>query len=371
MNVEEGHDEIERRFLITELSPKFPFNTPKTDIEQAYVEIFPTKRAWRIRIEDGLIASLTSKLGKGRVRREIPFPLELSLARHMFQSASFRLYKTRHKSDSWEIDFFRDVLSGVILAELEMLTPDSPCVLPPWIGKGIEVTDSLTNLHLARIAALLKPRNQGQSALKFILSRLKKRIVRILLTGGPGSGKSGIMELLKPEMPDFQFVPEVASILIGQAGIHPGKTAGSVRRFQTTLYPIQVLFETTSTEIAMDDGKKGLVLDRGRVDAAVYFSGGVEEYEKVLGTTVTRDYGEYDLVICLAVPPPEIYEIIRLNNPARGESYSLASYLGGEIREVWQNHHNFAYIPNLGSWEEKVAMVRSVIREFLIKQKLV
>lgn len=117
----------------------------------------------------------------------------------------------------------------------------------------------------------------------------------------------------------------------------------------------------------MDEGKRGVMLDRGRVDAAVYFGGGVEEYEKVLNTTVTQDYAEYDLVVCLEVPPREIYERICRNNPARSESYSLAQYLGDKTKEVWQDHPNFVLVPNLGNWEEKVAMARSVIHDFLQK----
>lgn len=363
--------ERERRFLVTELSPSFPRDLSRIKITQGYFDTAERNQSFRVRIYEDNIAEVTFKYGRGQDRDEESHSISLDLGHAFFKRSPYRLWKTRHLLDGWEIDFFERALEGVIFAEFEFDQPPAePIILPERIGNGVDVTDSLSNLHLARLSKLLE--HSGENALNHILSRIEKRVVKIVLTGPPTSGKSAIMELLKDELGDtVRFVPETASILIGQVGIVPGKNPLSLRRFQQALYRMQKIFEYTSAESAADENAKVIILDRGTVDSAAYLSGGLQEFRAICETTQHSEYMEYDLVLCLELPPREVYERVRRNNPAReknNETYELAAALGEKLHHVWSNHPNFVFISNGTGWEDKAGRARAAIRDFLSKK---
>ena len=323
--------EIERRFMpvakdraqitqitIAMLSQELLEHEHK-GITQGYFEIPDPSKSFRVRLfTDERTAFLTIKGGKGLVREEL---------------------------------------------EKEMSTPDEPVELPTLLkhlfGEVKEVTDSLTNLHLARLATDL--RGLDVPAMPFISERLLSSIPCVAITGGPCSGKSSIMKILQTEFPDVHFVPEVASIIIGQVGILPDNDPIQNRVFQKAVYRVGKIFRTTSTEFAIAQNKKVIVLDRGEADGAAYFEGGIKEFEKVIGTTMTAEYGNIAMVICLEVPSKEIFEKKKANNPARSETHEEAVALGKRTKTAWALHPNFHLVGNDGGWDAKINMVRNLI----------
>ncbi len=357
--------EIERRFLITDLSPIFPWRGKSERIVQGYFEVREgTGKSLRIRITDKTDAEVTVKRGKGVVREERTYPVPLKLAKELLALASHTIEKTRHHRDGWSIDFFSGSLDGVIIAERELKNPRAPCALPAWLGNGVEVTEQLTNSRLARIATVLESTKDPAPA--FILRRVLARVPRIVITGGPGSGKSGVLAALAEEFGHaVKFVPEVATILIRNLGVRPGTVPHVCYRFQNAARRVQHVFERAAADAAIDEGKRALALDRGDLDSAAYIPGGVDAYERMFGTTREKDYARYELVVCLAVPPRHIYEKIKRNNPARTESYAEACALGRAIRDAWGGHPSFVYIGNDGGWGKKVSTVRRNMQSFL------
>ena len=359
--------EIEQRFLITKASSDlhlFLDRFPPALIKQGYFEPFDLPTSFRVRITNASRAEITIKKGWARIRNEEQHKIGFELAKELLSLCRPWLEKYRVFQKGWEIDFFLPPLNGIVLAEQEVKHLSEFQPLPSWIGEGIDITDTLTNLHFAKMATLL--RGTDISATELVLSKLRKRVKKIVITGPPGSGKSTAIKILNKELKGTaRCIPEVASILIGQCGITPGNNRVTARRFQETLYPIQHIFECTSAEIASDEGEIALICDRGKADAAAYFTEGIDEYEEFLKAKIPNDYAAYDLVLCLALPPRDVYESIKKNNPSRNETYAQAKELEKKIINAWQNHPKFVFIQNGESWEEKMHFIRHTICSFL------
>jgi len=246
--------EIEKRFLVTELARDFPYRDCSfEDIEQGYLASPP---GFRVRIINGSATEITHKTGRGTVRGEFKnHDAPPSAIRFLFKHAcAHRLAKGCYSRDSWRIDFFKPPLEGIILAEIEFRSVnDIPpnLELPTWIGKGFDVTDSLTNHHLARLATLLE--NTTAKAVDIVLKRLKNKILKIVITGGPGSGKSEILEIIRKRYPQLHCVSETATIIIEKVGLTPGGDDVNSIRFQETVYRVQTIFEATSAEFAAEN----------------------------------------------------------------------------------------------------------------------
>lgn len=109
----------------------------------------------RIRIQDSQ-ATVTIKgprCGLARDEFEYPIPLDdahLLFARHC---AGPILLKTRYfvpyQGFVWEVDVYRDLLAGVVLAEIELDRADVHVPLPSWLG------DEVTGLPRYRKASLV------------------------------------------------------------------------------------------------------------------------------------------------------------------------------------------------------------------------
>jgi len=353
--------EIERRFIVKSIDPDIQ-RERRVRIVQGYFDT-PPHISLRIRVTDGTEAELTEKTGNGIERRESTQPTDIQTARFLLNACSDRISKTRYYRDGWEIDFFHGPLAGLVLAEFEMTDRGQWSGLPPWIHDAVEVTETLTNRHLARLAHDLADAQNDRP----IRELLPKRIPHIVLTGGPCSGKSSVMRELQAEFGSVvHCVPEVASIVIAQVGVKPPVGDGmAMRKFQRTIYRVQRGFETISDLQAVRDGKKALLLDRGTVDGAAYMKGGLDELAKVCRTSGEYEYGQYDLIVCLAPPPPKVYREQSGNNPARSETYAEAEELGRRIKKVWRGHPRFLFIPAVRSWEAKSAAVKKAIRGFL------
>lgn len=90
--------------------------------------------------------------------------------------------------------------------------------------------------------------------------------MRIAVTGGPCSGKSSLLSILKIELPALAQVPEVATMLL--SGGFPVEFANESSRhaFQYAVYQSQY-----SAERSMHAMGKPYIVDRTLADGAGYF----------------------------------------------------------------------------------------------------
>lgn len=355
--------ECERRWIVGSVTPGALPQSTSMPIRQGYVGV---PSGLRVRITGtgkDRTAEFMLKKGRGITRSERPAISSLEAAGLILESTPYSIRKRRYYRDGWEVDIYEGRLTGLIKAEFEMRHEDQPVVMPPWMHDAVEVTDTVSDELLAKLAYDLDE-SPGAEALRRMLTM---SIPRIVLTGGPCSGKSAAMRQLAAEFPDtFHCVPEVASIVIREVGVSPptGDSA-ALRRYNRAFGEIQRSFETVALYQAILDGKRALLMDRGTMDNAAYVPGGVEELERIYMSTAAAEYARYDAVIHIVVPGSEVYRRHMADNPARYEDYDDVLRLARHTIFAWSDHPNHIIIQDEKTWEEKYAAIRHAVMKII------
>lgn len=182
---------------------------------------------------------------------------------------------------------------------------------------------------------------------------------RVVLTGGPGAGKTAVLEVVRQHLCEHVAVlPEAASIVFG--GGFPRRSDELGRRAaQRTIFHVQVELE----RLAMEGGAAALVLcDRGVVDGSVYWPGDPDGYWRALGLTRAEAFARYRTVIHLRTPAAEGYNHL---NPVRTESAQDAMTLDERLLEAWEGHPRRFVIDRTESFLDKLAATLAALREEL------
>lgn len=136
--------EIERKFLVTGTGWRAQMRSSQF-IRQAYLAR-TDNAAIRLRIVDGTSAFLTIKSTRpGMARTEFEYPVPVPDAEALFDlRIGLLIEKRRHivaagNGLAWEVDVFEGSHSGLVIAEIELPSLDTPFERPGWLGA--EVTD--------------------------------------------------------------------------------------------------------------------------------------------------------------------------------------------------------------------------------------
>jgi CYTH domain-containing protein/predicted ATPase len=352
--------ERERRWIIDPTDRGYLDGAP-IHILQGYFDR-PHDDTLRVRIVDGKKAKLANKTGVGEERDEDETDAALETAEWLYRRCNWFVEKRRYYFGRWEIDVFEGPLEGLVIAEYERRADEPRDIeIPDWFGTATEVTETVDNYRLARMAYDLAQLASGKPIQEILLA---ERLPTIVLTGGPCSGKSTALGAIRAEMGDeIHTVPEVATILIAQLGFIPNPAkAEDYIAFQRALARIQLDFEALAMRQAVAAGKRGIVLDRGLRDGGAYMEGGWPAIRKLIPLPAEQN-ALYDAVAILEMPPRDVYERHRSNNTARQETYDEASHLGDAIREAWNGHRNVHLAE--GSMDAKLRRVLELIREIV------
>ncbi len=158
---------------------------------------------------------------------------------------------------------------------------------------------------------------------------------RVVLTGGPGAGKTAILELVRQSFCEHVHVlPEAAGILFG-GGFPRGASPGIRRAAQRAIFYTQ-----RELEAAADADNAAVVLcDRGTIDGVAYWPG-PDDFWTSVGTTLEEEQRRYDAVIHLRTPGSD--NGYNRNNPLRVESASEAAEVDRRLLRAWERHpHRF------------------------------
>ncbi len=154
---------------------------------------------------------------------------------------------------------------------------------------------------------------------------------RVVLTGGPGAGKTAVLELARRSLCEHVHVlPEAAGIVFG-GGFPRNGGAGVHRAAQRAIYHVQRELESLA-----DDANAAVVLcDRGTVDGGAYWPGPGDLWTSV-GSTLREELARYDSVIHLKTPNSRAW--YSRQNPLRQESLAEAAAIDARIEELWAAH---------------------------------
>jgi predicted ATPase len=155
---------------------------------------------------------------------------------------------------------------------------------------------------------------------------------RIVLTGGPGAGKTAVLELFRQAgaCAHVAQLPEAAGIVYG--GGFPRNHDLAVRRAgQRAIFRVQRELEATT-----EGANPAIVLcDRGTVDGVAYWPGPGDLFAEV-GTTLEEELRRYDVVIHLRTPAIDLGYNHR--NQLRTETAAEAAAIDARIATVWAAH---------------------------------
>lgn len=148
--------EIERRFLLKEGIP-LPDSDSIRHMRQGYL-LNSVGLSIRVRVVDEEQAFMTIKHASPEqleVRDEYEYEIPVEDALELLALSSYHIIrKQRHIINfgglTWEVDFFEEENEGLMLAEVELPTLNTPVSLPQWIGKEISDDPKYMNNNLAQ-----------------------------------------------------------------------------------------------------------------------------------------------------------------------------------------------------------------------------
>jgi predicted ATPase len=155
---------------------------------------------------------------------------------------------------------------------------------------------------------------------------------RIVITGGPGAGKTAVLELVRQSFCHHVAVlPEAASILF--RGGFPRRAGGPPERAaQRAIFHVQ-----RELEASEEDRDAAIVLcDRGTLDGLAYWPGLEAELLAAMRTTREEELRRYHAIIHLRTPGAR--NGYNHQNQLRIESAQEAARIDARIVEAWRDH---------------------------------
>ena len=144
--------EIERRFRVK--TDAWQGLAEGRAYRQGYISV-EAERTVRVRIV-GEQAWLTLKsLISAVSRHEFEYEIPLADAQHMLATmCPFVVEKQRYKIPIaglvWEVDVFSGANQGLVLAEVELPSEDTPFTRPSWLGDEVTLDGRFTNAYLSK-----------------------------------------------------------------------------------------------------------------------------------------------------------------------------------------------------------------------------
>ena len=178
---------------------------------------------------------------------------------------------------------------------------------------------------------------------------------RVVLTGGPGAGKTAVLELMRKTLCEHvRVVPESAGVVFG-GGFPRGEALDLRCAAQRAIFFVQRELETavcaTNTAVAL--------CDRGTVDGVAYWPGAGPLWSAV-GTSHVEQLARYDAVIHLRTPTVD--GGYNQQNPLRLESAAEAALIDARIADAWAEHPRRFEVPPMADFLAKAARVVELVR---------
>ncbi len=188
---------------------------------------------------------------------------------------------------------------------------------------------------------------------------------RIVLTGGPGGGKTTAADLFRREIgEDVVVVPEAATLLFS-GGFPRYDDLESLKAVQRTIFHLQKNLEDVQKAHFPD---RILLCDRGTVDGAAYWPEDGDFFAAV-GTTLEAELARYDAVIFFqsaAVGGSGIEG----GNPTRIENLEQARALDQRLSRLWAQHPRLVMVPHNVSFFKKITFGLAALESIVAQLRM-
>jgi predicted ATPase len=186
---------------------------------------------------------------------------------------------------------------------------------------------------------------------------------RIVVTGGPGAGKTTAVDLFRREIGDSVVVVPEAATLLFTGGFPRERHLAAQRASQRAIYHVQRNLEDAQRAMYPD---RVLLCDRGTIDGAVYWPDGDRGFFADVGTTLEAELARYDAVVFFESAAAGGL-CIEGGNRMRIEDAAEAARLDRELQQVWSRHPRYVLIGHTDSFLLKItaglAVLRNVLRQ--------
>ncbi len=177
----------------------------------------------------------------------------------------------------------------------------------------------------------------------------------VVLTGGPGGGKTAILEMARRYFcRHVVLLPESASIVFSGGFPRLGNDAGR-RASQHAIFAIQREMERLAA--AVDDAAV-ILCDRGTIDGLAYWPGSSRGLLGHHGTTLHDELARYAAVIHVETAGPDSYE----RTGTRVESVEQARIIDARIRQAWNSHPLRYVISSSSNFLDKATLALELVR---------
>lgn len=184
--------------------------------------------------------------------------------------------------------------------------------------------------------------------------------LRIVLTGGPGGGKTTAADLFRREIGDsLVVVPESATTLFA-GGFPRSHNDDAERSIQHAIFRVQRSLEDIQTSLYPD---RVLLCDRGTVDGAAYWPDGPAHFFEQMGTTQDDELARYDAALFFETSA--VGDVVLEGNRYRTESNARAIELDRSMRAIWSRHPALHVIGHEQSFLRKITAGLAALRQVL------
>lgn len=187
------------------------------------------------------------------------------------------------------------------------------------------------------------------------------KIKYIVITGGPGAGKTAVLEMIKKiNLENITILPEAASILFnGGFWRLPSKSAKASA--QRAIFHVQHEMET----LVKEENKWNFALcDRGTLDGLAYWPYDEELFWKMNHTSLSEELSRYSAIIHLRTPTET--QGYNNTNPLRIENALTAREIDNKIADIWKDHPMYMSIESYDNFLIKTQLAIELINKVMI-----
>lgn len=187
-------------------------------------------------------------------------------------------------------------------------------------------------------------------------TKTRHRTKLVVLTGGPGGGKTAVLEMARRYFcQHVAIMPEAASIVFG-GGFPRTSTPKGQRAAQRAIFHVQRALETA----ALENHQSAVILcDRGTLDGLAYWPGSRASFFGEFGTSLEAELARYSAVIHVEVPALAWgYE----KNRVRREDVGQARQIDQRIGRAWREHPRVMTVGAQAGFLDKLACAIELLR---------